>query len=113
MTSNILQNKIKVLFMGTGLYGSLVFNELDTNFFNIIGIVTKSQSKISRNPNLNNELNIKSNNHFNNFFKLQKKIYLFFFNICPTTSSLTVTLLRLRQGYIFVREQLIKLIIKK
>ena len=64
MTSNILQNKIKVLFMGTGLYGSLVFNELDTNFFNIIGIVTKSQSKISRNPNLNNELNIKSNSHF-------------------------------------------------
>ena len=33
--------------------------------FDIIGIVTKSQSKISRNPNLNNELNIKSNNHFN------------------------------------------------
>ena len=29
MTSNILQNKIKVLFMGTGLYGSLVFNVLE------------------------------------------------------------------------------------
>ena len=64
MTSNILQNKIRTLFMGTGLYGSLVFNELDTNFFDIIGVVTKSQNRISRNPNLNNELNIQSNKNF-------------------------------------------------
>jgi len=64
MASNILQNKVRTLFMGTGLYGSLVFNELDTSFFDIIGVVTKSRSKISRNPNLSNELNIKSNNHF-------------------------------------------------
>ena len=32
MKSNISQNKIKALFMGTGVYGSLVFKELDTNF---------------------------------------------------------------------------------
>ena len=64
MTSNILQNKIRTLFMGTGVYGSLVFNELDTNFFDIIGVVTKSQNRISRNPNLNNELNIQSNKNF-------------------------------------------------
>jgi len=50
--------------MGTGVYGSLVFNELDTNFFDIIGVVTKSQNRISRNPNLNNELNIQSNKNF-------------------------------------------------
>jgi len=64
MTSNILQNKIRTLFMGTGVYGSLVFNELDTNFFDIIGVVTKSQNRISRNPNLNNELNMQSNKNF-------------------------------------------------
>jgi len=50
--------------MGTGVYGSLVFNELDVNFFDIIGVVTKSQNRISRNPNLNNELNIQSNKNF-------------------------------------------------
>ena len=50
--------------MGTGLYGSLVFNELDTNFFDIIGVITKSQNRISRNPNLNNELNMQSNKNF-------------------------------------------------
>ena len=64
MTSNISQSKIRTLFMGTGLYGSLVFNELDTNFFDIIGVITKSQNRISRNPNLNNELNIQSNKNF-------------------------------------------------
>jgi len=64
MTSNISQSKIRILFMGTGVYGSLVFNELDTNFFDIIGVVTKSQNRISRNPNLNNELNIQSNKNF-------------------------------------------------
>lgn len=64
MTSNISQSKIRTLFMGTGLYGSLVFNELDTNFFDIIGVITKSQNRISRNPNLNNELNMQSNKNF-------------------------------------------------
>ena len=64
MTSNISQSKIRILFMGTGVYGSLVFNELDTNFLDIIGVVTKSQNRISRNPNLNNELNIQSNKNF-------------------------------------------------
>ena len=64
MTSKITQSKIRTLFMGTGVYGSLVFNELDTNFFDIIGVVTKSQNRISRNPNLNNELNIQSNKNF-------------------------------------------------
>ena len=64
MTSNISQSKIRTLFMGTGLYGSLVFNELDTNFFDIIGVITKSQNRISRNPNLNNELNVQSNKNF-------------------------------------------------
>ena len=64
MTSNISQSKIRILFMGTGVYGSLVFNELDTKFFDIIGVVTKSQNRISRNPNLNNELNIQSNKNF-------------------------------------------------
>lgn len=64
MTSKITQSKIRTLFMGTGVYGSLVFNELDANFFDIIGVVTKSQNRISRNPNLNNELNIQSNKNF-------------------------------------------------
>ena len=64
MTSKITQSKIRTLFMGTGVYGSLVFNELDVNFFDIIGVVTKSQNRISRNPNLNNELNIQSNKNF-------------------------------------------------
>ena len=64
MTSNILKSEIRTLFMGTGLYGSLVFNELDTNFFDIIGVITKSQNRISRNPNLNNELNMQSNKNF-------------------------------------------------
>ena len=64
MTSNISHNKVSTLFMGSGVYGSLVFKELDTNFFDIIGVVTKSQNRISRNPNLNNELNIHSNNNF-------------------------------------------------
>ena len=64
MTSNISQSKIRTLFMGTGLYGSLVFNELDTNFFDIIGVITKSQNRISRNPNLNNVLNMQSNKNF-------------------------------------------------
>ena len=64
MTSNISYNKISTLFMGSGVYGSLVFKELDTNIFNIIGAITKSQNRISRNPNLDNELNIQSNNNF-------------------------------------------------
>ena len=64
MTNNISQSKIRTLFMGTGVYGSLVFNELDTNFFDIIGVITKSQNRISRNPNLNNELNMQSNKNF-------------------------------------------------
>ncbi len=64
MTSKITQSKIRTLFMGTGVYGSLVFNELDVNFFDIIGVVTKSQNRISRNPNLNNELNIQFNKNF-------------------------------------------------
>ena len=63
MKSNISQNKIKALFMGTGVYGSLVFKELDTNIFDIIGVITKSKNRISRNPNLDNELNIQSNNN--------------------------------------------------
>ena len=64
MTSNISYNKISTLFMGSGVYGSLVFKELDTNIFDIIGVITKSQNRISRNPNLDNELNIQSNNNF-------------------------------------------------
>ena len=64
MTSNISYNKISTLFMGSGVYGSLVFKELDTNIFDIIGAITKSQNRISRNPNLDNELNIQSNNNF-------------------------------------------------
>ena len=64
MTSNISYNKISTLFMGSGVYGSLVFKELNTNIFDIIGAITKSQNRISRNPNLDNELNIQSNNNF-------------------------------------------------
>ncbi len=71
MTSNISQSKIRTLFMGTGVYGSLVFNKLDTDFFDIIGVVTKSQNRISRKPNLNNELNIQSNKNVD-IFRINK-----------------------------------------
>jgi|TARA_B100001964_G_C14156038_1_gene564337 methionyl-tRNA formyltransferase len=57
--------------MGTGVYGSLVFNKLDTDFFDIIGVVTKSQNRISRKPNLNNELNIQSNKNVD-IFRINK-----------------------------------------
>ena len=44
MTSNISYNKISTLFMGSGVYGSLVFKGLDINVFDIIGVITKSQN---------------------------------------------------------------------
>ncbi len=71
MTNNFSQNKISTLFIGSGLYGSLVFNELDTNIFDIIGVITKANSRISRNPNLDNELTLQSNNNFE-IFRINK-----------------------------------------
>ena len=37
-----MKNKLNIIFMGSGLYGSLVLNSLDQSNFNILNIFTKS-----------------------------------------------------------------------
>jgi methionyl-tRNA formyltransferase len=57
-----MKNKLNVIFMGSGLYGSLVLNSLDQSNFNISSIFKKTNKIISRNINKEEYLNFESHN---------------------------------------------------
>ena len=55
-----MKNKLNIIFMGSGLYGSLVLNSLDQSNFNILNIFTKSNKVISRNIKKQEYFNVES-----------------------------------------------------
>ena len=52
--------KLNIIFMGSGLYGSLVLNSLDQSNFNILNIFIKSNKVISRNIKKQEYFNVES-----------------------------------------------------
>ena len=55
-----MKSKLNIIFMGSGLYGSLVLNSLDQSNFNILNILTKSNKVISRNIKKQEYFNVES-----------------------------------------------------
>ena len=55
-----MKSKLNIIFMGSGLYGSLVLNSLDRSNFNILNIFTKSNKVISRNIKKQEYFNVES-----------------------------------------------------
>ena len=57
-----MKDKLNIIFMGSGLYGSLVLNSLDQSNFNILSIFTKSNKVISRNLKKERFFDLESDN---------------------------------------------------
>ena len=57
-----MKDKLNIIFMGSGLYGSLVLNSLDQSNFNISCIFTKSNKVISRNLKKERFFDLESDN---------------------------------------------------
>ena len=57
-----MKYKLNIIFMGSGLYGSLVLNSLDQSNFNILSIFTKSNKAISRNLKKERFFDLESDN---------------------------------------------------
>ena len=57
-----MKDKLNIIFMGSGLYGSLVLNSLDQSNFNILSIFTKSNKAISRNLKKERFFDLESDN---------------------------------------------------
>ena len=71
--------KLNIIFMGSGLYGSLVLNSLDQSNFNILNIFTKSNKVISRNIKKQEYFNVKNYKihitSINLYYKDSRNIY--------------------------------------